>query len=122
MRINVDWLRDFPTTQALAFAAGVLIVAMCVQSMIRWDNPPEGLAIFLGSLAGISVAQFAVKRTTDHQYVQAKSDRAVAVATARASGAQPTRVTTTTQPKGTTVTEVESPAVEDDVPSMRGGE
>lgn len=102
--MKIDWLRDFPTTQALSFLAMLLIFVMAVVSIVKWDSPPEGLALFLGGLAGVSVAQFAVKRRTDREYVQLKGEAAASVA--RASGAQPQVVATgpaviSTQPAGT---------------------
>jgi hypothetical protein len=68
----LDWLRDFPTSQALSVGALALTAFVVVNWTVAcvWYNhvSPDGLEsvlVFLGAWLGIDTARFTVKRRTE---------------------------------------------------------
>lgn len=62
----IDWLARLPSTNARIVVSLILATATGVRVLITWTAPPWEWLLFLGTMMGLDLAQFSVKRRT-HQ-------------------------------------------------------
>ena len=68
----MTWVAQFPSTNARIVTSLLLTVATGVRVLASWTSPPWEWLIFLAAMMGLDVAQFGLKRFTQHKNGGAK--------------------------------------------------